>query len=81
MIETTLGREERLSIEDFEDKVDSLYRLVLIAGRRAAQVAKPESRPLIRTHSKKPTIIALEEILQDKVMQRTTEGDEEDFLE
>ena len=81
MIDSTLGREERLSIEDFEGKIGSLYELVLLGARRAAQIAKPEARPLIRSTSKKPTMIALEEVLEGKVIKRSSEGDEEDFLE
>ncbi len=61
------------ALEDFqhgEDKMDSLYRLVNIASRRANQLNKPESRPLIATKSEKSTIVALEEILDGKVWYR-----------
>ena len=54
------------SVEDFEGKADSLYRLVIIAARRAGQVNRPETRRLVATRSKKPTIIALEEIADGK---------------
>jgi DNA-directed RNA polymerase omega subunit len=70
-----------ISVEQFRDKIDSLYRLVILAARRATQVSKPDSRPLVPVQSKKSTIVALEEILQDKVTYRTTEGDEEDYVE
>jgi len=70
-----------ISVEQFRDKIDSLYRLVILAARRATQVSKPDSRPLVPVHSKKSTIVALEEILQDKVTYRATEGDEEDYVE
>jgi DNA-directed RNA polymerase subunit omega len=69
------------SVEDFKDKTDSLYRLVILASRRANQVARTESRPLVATHSKKPTMIALEEILDGKVSYRTGEPDNEEYLE
>ena len=70
------------SVEDFRGKVDSLYRLVLLGSRRANQIARTESRPLIAMpHSKKPTVIALEEVLSGKVSYSTGELDEESYLE
>ncbi len=69
------------SVEDFHGKVDSLYRLVLLASRRANQIARTESRPLIATHSRKPTVIALEEILEGKVSYTTGDSDEGDYIE
>ena len=69
------------SVEDFKDKTDSLYRLVILAGRRASQVNRTESRPLVATHSRKPTMIALEEIYEGKVSYATGEQDAEDYLE
>lgn len=69
------------SLEDFEGKMDSIYRLVNVAAKRAGQVNRPESRPLVSTRSKKPTVIALEEIMEGKVSYTTGARDEEDFLE
>ena len=69
------------SPEDFRDKADSLYRLVLAAARRASQLAKPESRPLVPVRSKKPTIVALEETLEGKVAVGEAKTDEEDYFE
>lgn len=70
-----------ISVEQFEGKIDSLYRLVILAAKRATQISKPDSRPLVPVRSRKPTIVALEEILSGKVRPRTGTGDEEDFLE
>lgn len=64
---------KHIALEDFtneDESMDSLYRLVNIASRRANQLNKPESRPLISTKSEKTTIIALEEILDGKVWYR-----------
>jgi len=69
------------SVEDFRHRIDSIYRLVIVASRRASQINRPESRPLVSTHSKKPTIIALEEIVEGKVTYTTGAHDEEDYLE
>ena len=54
-----------LALEDFvlgDEKMDSLYRLVNIAARRAIQLNKPEARSLLAPVSKKPLTLALEEI-------------------
>ncbi|MCC6489837.1 MAG: DNA-directed RNA polymerase subunit omega [Candidatus Hydrogenedentes bacterium] len=70
-----------ISVEQFDDKIDSLYRLVILAARRASQISKPDSRPLVPVRSKKPTIVALEEVLQGKVKARIGGSDEEEFFE
>lgn len=72
---------KHIALEDFQhdgETMDSLYRLVNIAARRANQLNKPESRPLVKTTTQKTTIIALEEVLEGKVWYRTgdDEGDE-----
>lgn len=72
---------ERFSIEDFTDKIDSLYRLVIVAARRATQLSKPDTRSLVPVRSKKPTVTALEEILLGKVTYRTGQENEEEFPE
>lgn len=72
---------EQISIEDFTGKIDSLYRLVIVAARRAQQLSKPDTRSLVPIRSKKPTLTALEEILNDKVKYRTSKEDEEEFSE
>ncbi|HRI89984.1 MAG TPA: DNA-directed RNA polymerase subunit omega [Candidatus Hydrogenedentes bacterium] len=70
-----------ISVEQFEGKVDSLYRLVILAAKRATQISKPDARPLVPVRSRKPTLVALEEVLSGKVKARLGTGDEEDFLE
>lgn len=72
---------EKFSIEDFNKKIDSLYRLVIVAARRAGQLGKPDSRPFVTARSKKPTVVALEEILEGKVTYKTGGPDEEDYVE
>ena len=67
------------ALEDFPEEIDSLYRLVNITSRRANQICKPESRPLVPTASRKPTIVALEDVLEGKVSFRTSESAQDDF--
>ena len=72
---------DKISVEQFSDKIDSLYRLVIVAAHRAAQVGKPDSRALVPVRSKKSTVVALEEILQEKVRWRVIDSDEEEYEE
>lgn len=76
-----MEKDAKISVEQFTDKIDSLYRLVILAARRATQVSKPEGRALVPVRSKKSTVVALEEILQGKVTYRTDADDEEEFVE
>lgn len=71
-----------LALEDFEcdgQKMDSLYRVVNIAARRANQLNKPDTRSLINTKSKRTVIVALEEIASGKVWYRTGEEDSDEY--
>lgn len=71
-----------VSIEHLEEKCDSLYDLVIAAGRRATQLSKPENRPLVvAPHTKKPTVLALEEIMQGKVKVVRKSDEEEEYIE
>lgn len=64
-------------VDDFSGKIDSLYRLVIVASRRANQISKNESHGFAGIRGrKKSTISALEEVLEDKLGYYT--GDEED---
>ena len=68
-------------VDDFAEKVDSLYRLVIVAARRANQI-KTEAHGFVGiTRNRKPTITALEEILDGKVGFTTHEDEEENYLE
>ncbi len=70
------------SVDDFKDKIDSLYRLVIVAARRANQIAKSEAQSFsMAGRLRKSTVAALEEVLADKVGYYTGKEDEEDYLE
>lgn len=51
----------RLTIEDCLENLDSRYDLVLLATKRARQLAMG-SDPLVKEDNDKPTVIALREI-------------------
>lgn len=70
------------SVDEFEGKIDSLYRLVIVASRRANQITKNESHGFGTViQSKKSTITALEEVLDDKLGYYTGTSEEENYLE
>ena len=59
-----------ITIEKLMDKVDSKYRLVLIAAQRAVQLAKGAPPLVDAARSRKPTYLALEELAQGKLTYR-----------
>lgn len=70
------------SVDEFEGKIDSLYRLVIVASRRANMISKQESHGFgTVVRSKKATITALEEVLEGKLGFYTGSPEEENYLE
>jgi len=51
----------RITVEDCLEHVDNRFQLVLVATKRARQLAKG-SQPLVTIDNDKPTVIALREI-------------------
>lgn len=80
-MENVLEHMNHLSIDDFKHDgkpIDSMYRLVILASKRANQLGKPDSRLLVSPVSRKPVVTALQEILDGKVWYRTgAEGADE----
>lgn len=69
-------------VDDFKDKFDSLYRLVIVAAMRANQLAKNESRGFGSSlRAAKPTVKALEEVLAGKLSYTTADEEEEHYFE
>lgn len=56
----------RVTVEDCLDKVDNRFQLVLLASKRARQIAIG-AEPLVEWENDKPTVVALREIAEDKV--------------
>ncbi len=51
----------RLTVEDCLDNVDNRFELVLVAAKRARQLAMG-AEPLVEEDNDKPTVLALREI-------------------
>ena len=56
----------RLTVEDCLPHVDNRFHLVLVASRRARQIAMGAD-PLVPLDNDKPTVLALREIAEGKI--------------
>jgi len=54
----------RITVEDCLDKVDNRFELVMIASKRARQLAVGGKDPLVPEQGDKPTVLALREIAE-----------------
>ncbi|MFS1701218.1 DNA-directed RNA polymerase subunit omega [Aestuariibacter sp. GS-14] len=66
----------RVTVEDAVDKVGNRFDLVLVAARRARQIATEGKEPMVDASNDKPTVIALREIEEGLVNAETIEQDE-----
>ena len=57
----------RITVEDCLDKVDNRFDLVMLATKRARQLATGGRDPLVQVDSDKVTVIALREIAEGLV--------------
>ena len=56
----------RFTVEDCLDKIDNRFNMVLLASKRARQLAMGAT-PLVPIGKDKPTVIALREIAAGKI--------------
>jgi DNA-directed RNA polymerase subunit omega len=56
----------RVTVEDCLDNVDNRFQLVLVATKRARQLANGVE-PFVKWENDKPTIVALREIAEGKI--------------
>ena len=57
----------RVTIEDCLHSVDNRFELVLVASKRARQLAKGIAEPMLEWEKDKPTVMALREIAAGKI--------------
>ncbi|HEC85285.1 MAG: DNA-directed RNA polymerase subunit omega [Candidatus Parabeggiatoa sp. nov. 2] len=62
----------RLTVEDCLEHVDNRFNLVLLASKRARQIAMGAA-PLVPPENDKPTVVALREIAAGKLTQANVE--------
>ena len=74
----------RVTVEDSLDNVANRFELVMVASKRARQLATGGKDPLVEEESDKPTVIALREIadglVSPDILTREEELDAEDEL-
>lgn len=57
----------RITVEDCLEKVENRFELVMIASKRARQLATGGKDPLVPEENDKPTVLALREIAEELV--------------
>lgn len=67
----------RVTVEDCLDKVDNRFDLVMVATKRARQIATGGKDPLVAEESDKPTVIALREIADGLVSAQSLSQEEQ----
>lgn len=74
----------RVTVEDCLENVANRFELVMVASKRARQLATGGKDPLVLEESDKPTVIALREIaeglISNEILRRESEMDAEDEL-
>ncbi len=71
----------RITVEDCLEKVPSRFDLILMASKRARQLSTTSRDPLVEWDNDKPTLVALREIEEGLLDQKTLEQTlEEDLL-
>ena len=63
----------QMAIEGLLKQCGSVYKLVILAAKRAKEIAEG-APPLVETEQRKVTSIALEEILQGRVLYQVEEA-------
>ncbi len=54
----------RVTVEDCLEHVDNRFQLVMLASKRARQIATKGEEPMVPEENDKPTVIALREIAE-----------------
>ncbi len=74
----------RVTVEDCLENVSNRFELVMLASKRAPQIATGGKDPLVEEESDKPTVVALREIadglITPDILSREDELDAEDEL-
>ncbi|MBU2039302.1 MAG: DNA-directed RNA polymerase subunit omega [Gammaproteobacteria bacterium] len=67
----------RVTVEDCLTNVDNRSELVMLATKRARQIAVQGAEPLVAEENDKPTVLALREIAENLVTPTTMAAQEE----
>jgi DNA-directed RNA polymerase subunit omega len=61
----------RITVEDCLENVENRFELVILASRRARQLAMTAADPLVPVENDKPTVLALREIATGLITPKT----------
>jgi len=67
----------RITVEDCLDHVDNRFELVMVASKRARQIATQGKDPLVEVDNDKPSVIALREIEEGLIDPKRIDIEEE----
>lgn len=70
----------RVTIEDCLANVDNRFELILVASRRARQLAVGRAEPTVSPENDKPTVLALREIAEGNVTRAILDEPEEIYI-
>jgi len=68
----------RVTVEDCLENVDNRFELVLVASKRARQLATGGKEPKVEWENDKPTVVALREIAEGHCDKSVLDEIEED---
>ncbi|MBQ0784078.1 MAG: DNA-directed RNA polymerase subunit omega [Amphritea sp.] len=68
----------RVTVEDCLENVDNRFELVMIASKRARQLATGGKEPKVEWENDKPTVVALREIAEKHIDVSILDEREED---
>ncbi len=71
----------RITVEDCLENVQNRFELVLVASKRARQIATGGKEPLVEEENDKPTVIALREIAEGLIDASILEEQEPEVVE
>ncbi len=57
----------RVTVEDCLEKVENRFELVMVASKRAREIAVRGAQPMVEWENDKPTVVALREIAEGLV--------------
>ena len=69
----------RVTVEDCLDHVDNRFELVLVASKRARQLARQCIEPTVDWDNDKPTVVALREIAAGHVTKEILKQRDQDY--
>lgn len=67
----------RVTVEDCLEKVNNRFELIMLAAKRARDIAVKGEQPLVDWENDKPTVVALREIAEGLVCGESLEKEDE----